>query len=88
MLCTLIHKHRRLAQRTYPCVVDNDVFIKKHLGVNSVISDQALMYSLVSFFSTVATISVKQLKFEIYIIFVGLKLSFLLGSKNKNNIFW
>ena len=32
----------------------------------------------------VAIFSVKQLKFEIYIIFVDITLSFLLGSKNKN----
>ena len=37
------------------------------------------MYNLVSFFSAVATPSTKQLKFEIYIVFVDVTFSFLLG---------
>ena len=81
MLSTLIHKQWRPAQISVYIHVpfDHDVFIKKHLGASSVITDQASMYSLVSFFSAVANFSVKQLKFEIYIVFVDITLSFLLG---------
>ena len=86
MLSTLIHKQWRFAQTSVYIHLsfDHDVIIKYHLGASSVISDQASMYSLVSFFSAVATFPVKQMAFKIFIIFVDITLSFLLGSKNKN----
>ena len=52
VLITPIHKQWRLAQISVYIHVpfDRDVFIKNHLGASSIITDQASMYSLVSFF--------------------------------------
>ena len=62
------------------------VFIKKHFGTSSEISDQAAMYMcrLVSVFCS-RLFFVKQLIFEIYTILCQYSFnSFIQGSKNKN----
>ena len=66
----------------------HDVFIKKHFGTSSVISDQASMYmcSLVNVFCS-RLFSVKQLTFEMYIVLCQYSYhSFISGLKIKLNL--
>ena len=93
-------KHKRSTKKVQPWISNSGdtqiymcihvpfghaVFIKKHFGTSSVISDQAsmYMYSLVSIFCS-RLFSVKQLTFEIYIILCQYSYhSFIKGYKNK-----